>query len=396
MRRAITEEYIADQLASLRDALQQPDEPEEIGEIIEDGEAEPSTDESRTLSPTKIHVRGLDTMNPEEIKTYVKSHYGPVDKIEWIDDTSANLLFGSEPSARDALVSLSSIEIADPTALAIGESLPAKPVEGKPEVNLHIRFALLSDKKQPGAALRSRFYLLNPEYDPEERRRRSKYRDRDGEGRRNGRYERRHDSEERQPRFEASMYDDAPSNSKERRHSDSPDRLSSYARANQGKELFLGGRSRGSRRDRSVSPGRDADGDDSMSGERAGSLGNRVKARSIKDRLSTNDRTNKSKELFPSKASYGRGGQLDQLEDAIGSAHLREEDRPKVVADATGSFNIRGAARQQGNGEGISIKGAANAKELFPRKLGGSNAGKELLGGRDKRPSRQRAEDLFG
>ena len=82
------------------------------------------------------------------------------------------------------------------------------------------------------------------------------------------------------------------------------------------------------------------------SGRRASnssSAGNRVKARSIKDRLSGGDRygrnrggENRSKELFPTKAasivtSRGGGGQLDQLEAAIGSAHLREEDRPKIV-----------------------------------------------------------------
>lgn len=367
--------------------------------MVEDGEQAPENDESKTIAPTKVHIRGLDTMNPEDIKTYIKSHYGTVDKIEWIDDTSANLVFGSEPSAREALIALSSIEIADPTALAIGETLPAKPFDGKPEVSLHVRLAVLSDKKQRGAALRSRFYLLNPEYDPEERRRRNKYRDRDGEGRRNSRYRRR-DSEEEVVPFEASMYDDVPRSARERKSSSSRDRSRSYAQENRGKELFAGHR-RG--RDRSASPLRDNDGDESMGEERASSSNNRARARSIKDRLSSDHRQNKSKELFPVKRASGRGGQLDQLESAIGSAHLREEDRPKIVdvpsapRGGSDSFNIRGAAQQRGAGEGFSIKGtAASAKELFPSKLGGSNAGKELLTGKSKRPSRQRAEDLFG
>ena len=376
---------------------QQPDEPEELGEVVEEGDAEPAGDESKTLVPNKVHIRGLDTLNTDDIKAYVRSHFGSTDRVEWIDDSSANLVFGSESAAGDALIALSTIDIADPSALAPGESLPAKPFDGKPETSLHVRLAVVSDKKQPGAALRSRFYLLNPEYDPEERRRRNKYRGRDGDRRRSERHRRR-DSDEAVP-FEASMYDDVPRSERERRHSESPDRRRSYSRENRGKELFAGRSSRA--RDRSASPLRDNDGDESMGEERAGSSGNRAKARAIKDRIGAEGRNNRSKELFPTKASSGRGGQLDQLETAIGSAHLREEDRPKIVKlpsdPSGGGFNIRGVAQHRGQDEGFSIRGtAANAKELFPAKLGGSNAGKELLDGKGKRATRQRAEDLFG
>lgn len=303
--------------------------------------------------------------------------------MEWIDDTAANLLFSSESSARDALIALSTIDIADPTALAVGEeTLPAKPVDGKPEISLHIRYAVLSDKKAPGAALRSRFYLLNPEYDPEERRR-NKYRERNG-----SRRGRRESESETGISFEASMYDDVPraSRGRERRNS-SPDRL-----RNRGKELFAGSNSRSNRRarDRSASPARS---DESMS-EEASSSGNRIRARSLKSRIS-ND--NRSKELFPSKRTLlsGGGGQLDALGSAMGSAHLKEEDRPRVV-EGSSSFSIRGSAARGGQGDGFAIKGAS-ARELFPGKFGadsGSNAGKELIDA--KRRTRQKAEDLFG
>jgi hypothetical protein len=61
-----------------------------------------------------------------------------------------------------------------------------------------------------GAASKSRFYLLHPKYDPEERRRRGdrRYRDRDGAyywPRRNSR--RRHDDDETET-FDASLYGD--------------------------------------------------------------------------------------------------------------------------------------------------------------------------------------------
>lgn len=349
--------------------------------------------------PSKIHIRGVDTLHTDDIKAYVKANFGHVDRVEWIDDTSANLLFGSEHTARDAFMALTTVEIADPSALAIGETLPAKSIADKPEINLSVRFALQSDKKEVGAAQRSRYYLLHPEHDPEERRRkhqdsyRHKYRDREG---RNGddRYRRR-DSEEEHVPFEASMYDDIPRSARPRRHSDDGDQRAS-ARENRGKELFAGHR-RG--RDRSASPLRDRDGDNSMDDDyRPSSRGNRTKARSIKDRLPP---PNKSRDLFASKASLGRESNLDQLERAIGSAHLREEDRPKVVdvpKSSNSAFNIRGTAHQRSNGDGFSIKGsAANARELFPSKLGESNAGKELLlDGRGRRPARQKAEDLFG
>ncbi|KAH6890003.1 hypothetical protein B0T10DRAFT_44903 [Thelonectria olida] len=380
----------------------QPDEPEEPGEVADD---DPPVDDSKTIVPTKVHVRGVDTLHTSDIKDYVKAHFGLVDRVEWIDDTSANLIFSSEPTARDAIVALSAVPVADATALAIGETLPAKPFEGKPETNLHIRFAVLSDRKEAGAALRSRYYLLHPEHDPEERRRRhqenrSRYRDRDGDYRRDGDRrehgrQRRHSDEDVET-FEASMYDDTP-RARSRRGSDTEDRPRPYARENRGKELFGDNRPR---RNRSASPRRDGDGDDLMA-DRAGSSGNRVRARTLKDRISSD---NGAKELFPTRGSGSgsRGGsRLDQLEQAIGSAHLKEEDRPKIVAvpDATssGAFNIRGIANQRGDGDGFAIKGAASgtqARELFPDRFGGGNVGKELFdGNRTKR--RQKAEDLF-
>lgn len=380
-------------LSSKLTLSKQPDEVDEPGEIADD-EPKPHED-ATTIVPTKINIRGVDSLHTDDIKAYAKSHFAPVDRVEWVDDTSANLVFGSDSTARDAIIALSSIAIADATALPAGETLPAKGVEGKPEITLHIRFAVASDKKEMGAALRSRYYLLHPEHDPEERRRRqqdsrSRYRDRDN-GYRRGSGRRRRDSDEEVETFEASMYDDAPRQSAKRR-SQSGDRRDSYSRENRGKELFA---DRASRRDRSASPVRDSDGDAAMDSMH-GSSRNRDSARTVKQRLRTE---NGSKELFPSKSGSG-SGQLDRLEDAIGSAHLREEDIPKVVSIPGGTkggiFNIRGAAGQSGQPSGgFSIKGSANARELFPGKLGTDNAGKELFDG-SRTKQRQKAQDLFG
>lgn len=106
---------------------------------------------------------------------------GTYDKLEWIDDTSLNLVFGSEGIAHEALVALASVHVADATQLPPLEPIPAKSFSGKPDSTLSVRVAVTGDRKVAGAAQRSCFYLLHPEYDPEERKRRGdtrgKYRD---------------------------------------------------------------------------------------------------------------------------------------------------------------------------------------------------------------------------
>ncbi|TDZ27649.1 Uncharacterized protein CTRI78_v012203 [Colletotrichum trifolii] len=182
-------------------------------------EADRSVD-STILVSTKVHIRGLNSLTTDSIKSYVRDHYGPAERVEWIDDESANLVFSCESSAQEALRSLSAIEIADVTQLPLLESVPAKALASHPEVKLQIRFSVLSDKKAPGAAQRSRFYLLHPEFDPEERRRRndprSRYRERAEESR-NCLHERIRHTRERSPEnYHAGMYDDDESTSTQR------------------------------------------------------------------------------------------------------------------------------------------------------------------------------------
>ena len=308
------------------------------------------------------------------MKAWVSSHFsgGQFDRVEWVDDSSANLLFKSESTAHEALISLAAIEIADATQLAPRESLPAKSYAGKPECTLQVRFAVVGDKKASGAASRSRFYLLNPEFDPEERRRRgdfqrSKYRDRGdeyrnrdrrGDGRGDGRDGRRreyqYDDEDSAP-FDVSLYDDDPDSlakrtgttSRPRRDSvssgspDSRDRRRSGGVQNRGKELFPDRRARGDdSRNRSLSPQRDRELEEQMdvdnTAREAAALRNREKARSMKERMIKDNgekelfpdsksatkelfptkSTNRSRELFPSNTpSSGSKAQMDQIRD---------------------------------------------------------------------------------
>ncbi|GKT48833.1 uncharacterized protein ColSpa_09014 [Colletotrichum spaethianum] len=376
--------------------------------------------ESSTLVPNKVHIRGLETLTTDDIKTYVKDHYGPTNRVEWIDDESANLVFGSESSAQDALKALSAVEIADVTQLPINENIPAKAVASKPEVNLQIRFTVISDKKAPGAAQRSRFYLFHPEFDPEERMRRegsrNRYRDRSGDDRyrRNGRGRSQRDREPSVEVFHASMYDDEdPSvdrgyrTTRQRRRSHSRGSSSrgdqSYTSRNQEKELFPGrgsGAGRG-QRNRSASPMRDIDGDAAMDVEAARVLrpSNRERASGIRERLT---KDNRAKELFPTKSLSAGQTHMDRVMDgAEETTRLMQRNLSMTYDNGAKKdlFDIRGRAEKQGANPGFAIKGAAgaNVKELFPDRFGGGNTGKELfadnLEGRGRR--RQKAEDLF-
>jgi Nuclear cap-binding protein subunit 3 len=78
--------------------------------------------------------------------------------VEWIDDTSLNIVYESAEISMTALQTLSYIEELPPSTLR-----PAKPLAGeKPIEGLKVRIAFMGDKKERGARDRSRWYLFNP------------------------------------------------------------------------------------------------------------------------------------------------------------------------------------------------------------------------------------------
>ncbi|KAB5575765.1 hypothetical protein GE09DRAFT_1215520 [Coniochaeta sp. 2T2.1] len=405
-------------------------EEQEPGEIDEDpadtnGGAQ---SEENALVPYKVHIRGLDTFTPEDVKAYLAEHFGTTyEKIEWIDDTSLNLVFDSESVAQGALTALAGVEIADVTQLPPLQSITAKSFSKKPDSNLQIRFATVGDRKIAGAAARSRFYLLHPEYDPEERKRRGeirgRYRDRDEYGRRGDRGRGRGNGRRTEERiddydvneFDVSLYDDdapalakrAATETRARRGSSarlqraSPGSDEDYKQQNRQKELFPQLKSRdrngGARRDRSASPMRDAL--DDLARDRA-AIRNREQARTVKDRLTRdNTKDNVSKELFPTKVLTGSGGkaQMDQVDTrtVLTSAKLADRITPRPTEVDSG-FSIKGLATKRAPDQGFAIKGqGTSVKELFPEKFG--TAAKDLfpekLQGRGRQ--RQKAEDTW-
>jgi len=109
-----------------------------------------------------VHLRGVDNLSTDDITTYMNSVYPDVGfvKLEWIDDTSLNIVYESADIAITALQALTAahIEYVPSTTLR-----PAKPSQGeKPIDGLKVRIAFVSDKKERGARDRSRWYLFNP------------------------------------------------------------------------------------------------------------------------------------------------------------------------------------------------------------------------------------------
>ena len=166
------------------------------------------------ITPQKIHIQGVDDLTTEDLKTYSVEHYptNVPSRIEWIDDTSANIVYESPEIASGALESFLVISSHRNSTSPFVELHVAKTSSVHPESRLQVRLALITDQKRPRAYEASRFYMLHPEYDPRENRRRKTdlYEE-------HGDYRRRRygDDENRRRRngddgraFNASMYDD--------------------------------------------------------------------------------------------------------------------------------------------------------------------------------------------
>ncbi|KAL1898958.1 hypothetical protein Cpir12675_001711 [Ceratocystis pirilliformis] len=356
-----------------------------------DEESMSNTKHSFAIAPTKVHIRGVDVLTTSDVKAYVKEHFGEVDRVEWIDDTSANLLFSSAEIALDALNSLSVATIDHTIDPSPAQIYHAKPFTSKLENNLMVRCAFTTDKKESGAAARSRFYLLNPEHDPEERLQRRENHERDNQRNRkfqHNNYRERsrlqRDDDDEIEKFSNDFYDDLEDDRdlsrhhRQRTYSRSPNRSS---RQNQSRELFpdrIGGSYKASSRDRSASPARMKEADITVDVSSNRPSRNKDRDQFIRDQQRLK---NRGKDLFPDiigRKTQASGSQMDLL-DKI----RRYPDEALVESKVTKGFAIKGAAKSK-------------VKELFPSRFT-RNSGKELfeekLQGRGL--SRQRAEDAW-
>ncbi|KAK2798447.1 hypothetical protein FQN51_007710 [Onygenales sp. PD_10] len=416
----------------------------------------------------KVHIRGVDDLTTDDIKRYANEHFTVEEpaRIEWIDDTSANIVYSSTEVGLKALDSFSQDRVGEDGApLTTLRLRLAQNLSTHPESVLQVRSAVKTDRKKQRAHEASRFYLMHPEHDPRERMRRE-FADRRRSGRRDDSdtdYSRRRfdDREHRRRRdradednFNDSMYDDDGGRSRERNGSDGG-RLNGDGRRGRsrgvqrdGGDLFSDGMgaSSGRLRNRSASPSVvEFDQQDPIIQSREQTRSrfrersprrNRSRGLFASEYTTSDDSSDRrelfpnktassylKKELFPNKTSTSNHRRSDAFDAADETADLFSKHMPVPFVDGASDgksprrsksqvelfpekqdkegLNIRGAAMDdqgisiRGASQGISIKGAASVRELFPSKY--ANEGKELFSDKleGRGGKRRKAEDMF-
>lgn len=288
----------------------------------------------------KVHIRGVDDLSTDNIRTFASDYYAEADPyVQWIDDTSANLVYKDKSMAKKALLEFVMHPVSEEDIINHPFELrTAKPLVINPGSMLTVRIAMAGDRKRKGAKDASRYYLMHPEVDPTERARRV--------GRaENGDYKRRRfdDKEHRRRRhqddnadttndFEASMYDDAPA-------------AKSTTDRGRDRDLF----SRISKRHRSASPVANGDAIP-MSDSDSDSAPQRRRRNGYRNRDSPppRRRNNAGRELFDSSShSASRGSGMRSDDPSIFSRiskSVQSESKDKTMT--TSYETNQGVARQ--------------------------------------------------
>ncbi|TQS34437.1 hypothetical protein Golomagni_05181 [Golovinomyces magnicellulatus] len=391
--------------------------------------------------PHKVHLRGLENLTTHDIYSFAAAYFDShkPSHIEWIDDASANLVYQSSDIASEALRSFCAAEsLSDFSQMSVLQTIQAKPFPKSQKVNLEVRLAVRGDKKQAGARERSRFYLINPEYDPTLHGKRASskitknYRNRsDGD---NSSQEHEKCKEKRHKRkyeFGSSPRIDAESpvlcrgNTGRRRWRDETTDISRRHDSRQvwssrnGKELFPDheDQNRGRLRSLSASPPCDDNEirENSLFSVRA--TGQNLTSKHFKNQKQKEEFSgNGINELFSRTKSKEHRSTFDDSDLPSNSknfSHVEDNENFQFRKNLTQSvrtlrkenltqhgINIRGIAKAlTSSSQGFSIKGAASSlpvKELFPSSLGKNN-GKELFTGslNDKVHLQNTVKDLF-
>lgn len=252
-------------------------------------------------------------MHTNDILAFVHDYFseaGDDVHVQWIDDTSANIVFKDNPTAKQAHISFLAFPVTiDELTNNPFDLRAAKQLSSRPSSSLLVRVAQQGDRKRKGAREASRYYLMHPDQDPTERMRkefentrgdyrRRRFDDRELHRRRGaGRYQ---DPSNFDPTadFSANMYDDAPATDPEN------------GDKGRGRDLF----SRGAKgRRRSASPGARTRNSDEIDISDSDS-DNRPRRRNYRDRGPPRA-TNAGKELFGSDSKSNNGGlHSDRLE----------------------------------------------------------------------------------
>ena len=286
------------------------------------------TDTIATTKPERIHIRGLDDLTTNDISAFSIEHYPhhPPTRIEWVDDSSANIVFNDPATASNALERFTLAEQKlDVSALPSVHLREAKALSTHPELRLQVRAALSTDRKRPRAYEASRFYMMHPEYDPRKQRRRSERCPQHSDGvyrrRRYGDEEqRRRRHKDHEEGFDPSMYDDDKLSSKQvlmdmfsgNRINDEEDRGHHHRHSNRPE------------RNRSASP------------KAHGNMDAKRRLRTPPPSYSSRDpypfpSENEGKELFPSKSSNGEHTKRvkDLFSNKLLAAELKKDLFPR-------------------------------------------------------------------
>lgn len=117
------------------------------------------TDGETRLDAILIH--GVNEMSTKDVFAYF-SDFAP-GSVEWIDDSSCNVVWDDEFTASRVLMAVGK-EIQKPTDEDISDAVEVRWKQGPPHPKakcLLLRLATKKDKKLPGAARRSMYYLIN-------------------------------------------------------------------------------------------------------------------------------------------------------------------------------------------------------------------------------------------
>ena len=310
------------------------------------------------LAPHKIYIRGLEDLTTSDIQAFSFEHY-PLTKnpprVEWIDDTSANLVFEGEETA---MVALRHLTLASDTneLLPLTQLQAAKTLSTHPGSSLYVRIAAITDQKRPRAYEASRFYMMHPEHDPREQRRRggsfqnSDYR-RKGYSDDEPRRRRRKDKEDG---FDASKYDDGGASSRR-------DSISSSVN-----ERGIEGRREARLRGDSYRPARDEDNGAHTTRDRSASPNGRNRHTPPPTYRFRDPHPfpheNKGKELFPSIPRSGR--------DADRNAKGLFSNRMLTAGVTKGLYSMKSA---------LAREAAPNRKDLFSERMRAAEVNKELF-----------------
>ncbi|KAH3684197.1 hypothetical protein WICPIJ_004840 [Wickerhamomyces pijperi] len=121
------------------------------------------TTDSLEIRADSLHLKGVDKLSTSSIKEYVQRYISNQEfKIEWINDSSLNIVFDSAKIASEALTTLTreyEDKLLEPTVERDARVFS----KSEPDVELAIRIAKTTDKKVKNASDSSRYYMYNPE-----------------------------------------------------------------------------------------------------------------------------------------------------------------------------------------------------------------------------------------